>query len=259
MPLKAILFDLDETLTMHERPFEEAYLETCLLPAMRHGLEASRIVVAQLEASRRTCDSLKSRRFLRRIGIGGRDILWGDPAGDSPDLRLLADEVPGFRRAVWGEALAACNITDAALAGEMAATFPGLMRRRIKAHPDAAPLVESLGGRYKIGLVTNGLPATQDDKLKLSGLAGMFDAVSISGEVGASKPDRAIFEDTLRELGVSPAEAVFIGDRPERDIEGARRMGIRSVWINRYGEALGPDSPRPDAEIASLSELPALL
>lgn len=259
MPLKAILFDLDETLTMHERPFEEAYLETCLLPAIRHGLEASRIVVAHLEASRRICDGLKSRPFLRRIGISGRDIMWGDPAGDSPDLLLLADEIPAFRRAVWTQALAACKINDAALAGDMAATFPELMRRRITAYPDAAPLLESLSGRYKTGLVTNGLPAAQYDKLKLTGLAGMFDAVSISGEVGAGKPDRAIFEDTLRELGVSPAEAIFIGDRPERDIEGARRMGIRSVWLNRYGEALGPGSPRADAEITSLSELPALL
>lgn len=142
----------------------------------------------------------------------------------------------------------------------MAATFPVLMRQRIKAYPDAAPLMESLAaGRYKTGLVTNDLPAAQDDKLKLSGLAGMFDAVSISGEVGAGKPDRTIFEDTLRKLAVSPEEAAYIGDRPERDIEGARRMGIRSVWLNRYGETLGPDSPRPDAEIASLSELPALL
>ncbi|MSQ07819.1 MAG: hypothetical protein EXR44_00725 [Dehalococcoidia bacterium] len=80
MPLKAILFDLDETLTMHERPFEGAHLEICLTPAIRHGLEASRIVVAQHEASRRICDRMKSRPFLQRIGIGARDILWGDPA-----------------------------------------------------------------------------------------------------------------------------------------------------------------------------------
>ena len=50
----------------------------------------------------------------------------------------------------------------------------------------------------------------------------------------------------------------MVGDNPARDILGANRAGIRAIWIRRENQPLTPGA-QPDATIASLSELPALL
>lgn len=259
MTVKAILFDLDETLTLHERPFEEAYLETCMAASLKHEVEASRLVVAQLEASKLVCAGLKSYPFLRRIGIGGRDILWGEAGGGSADLRLVAQETPGFRVAVWAEALKTHGIEDHAMAEQMAAEFPVQMRSRVRAYDDALPLIASLTGRIKLGLITNGLPTAQNDKLMLAGLHGRFGTVAVSGAVGVGKPDPELFRAALRVLGVQPKDAVVVGDRLERDIEGARRAGIRSVWLNRYGASAPASAPVPDFVVRGLNEMAGIV
>jgi putative hydrolase of the HAD superfamily len=259
MPIKAILFDLDETLTLQERPFEEAYLATCLPAALKHGVEAARMVVALYEASYRICDELRSRPFLRRIRNGGRDILWGDATADSPDLRLLASEIPGFRTQVWRVALDGVGIKDDALAASMARAFPDEMRSRIAAYPDAASCLNTLSGRYKVAVVTNGLPATQRQKLRLTGLDGFFNVVSVSGDVGIAKPHPPIFHAALSALGVSASEAALVGDRLELDVAGAKAVGMHAIWLNRYGSPRDAAQPAPDHEIGTLGELPALL
>lgn len=259
MPVRAVLFDLDETLTLHERPFEEAYLETCIPASLKYETEASRLVVAQLEASKRACAALASYEFLRKIGIGGRDILWGEAGGNSPELRLVATEIPGFRLTVWTEALRTHGIADRTLAEEMAGSFPHAMSSRIRAYGDTLPLITTLAGRVKLGLVTNGLPGAQALKLRLSGIAGRFEAVAVSGAVGAGKPAPELFQWALRQLDVDAGDAIVIGDRLERDVEGARRAGIRSVWLNRYGAAAPPGAPTPDYVVTGLHEVMGII
>jgi len=52
---------------------------------------------------------------------------------------------------------------------------------------------------------------------------------------------------------------VFVGDRADIDVVGARAVGMRAVWINRAAEALPAGAPAPDHEIRDLQELPVLL
>jgi putative hydrolase of the HAD superfamily len=64
------------------------------------------------------------------------------------------------------------------------------------------------------------------------------DVVVLSGEVGARKPEPAIFERALSELGVDAANALFVGDRLVDDIQGAAAVGMRTaqaVWFNADG------------------------
>jgi len=78
----------------------------------------------------------------------------------------------------------------------------------------------------------------------------------VSGDLGIGKPDPAVFRHALSLVGVEPADAVMIGDTVERDIDGALALGLRAVWINRFGRA----RPREDlVEIGGLDELAALL
>jgi putative hydrolase of the HAD superfamily len=76
-----------------------------------------------------------------------------------------------------------------------------------------------------------------------------------SAEIGAAKPDPEIFLHALGLAGVEPARALHVGDTLRADVEGARAVGIRPVFLTRAGER-GPDEV---ATIASLAELPGLL
>ena len=89
-----------------------------------------------------------------------------------------------------------------------------------------------------------------------------FGAVIVSGEIGVAKPDAKVFNLALDGLRVKAENAWHVGDNLMADIGGANAAGITSVWINRYrdqGVELRDGDPRPDFEITSLVELPALM
>ena len=62
-----------------------------------------------------------------------------------------------------------------------------------------------------------------------------FDDIVVSADHGINKPDARLFHIALDRLGVSPAQAVHVGDSWSADIEGAINAGIRPVWFNRFG------------------------
>ena len=96
---------------------------------------------------------------------------------------------------------------------------------------------------HRVGLLTDGPDGTQRDKLRRLGWADTFDAVVVTGAIGTPKPGPAAFAALLESLGVGAAEAVYVGDHPERDISGAAAAGLWPVQVLYDG---GPD-PHPDA------------
>jgi putative hydrolase of the HAD superfamily len=130
---------------------------------------------------------------------------------------------------------------------------------RIRAFAEVHAALESVADSYTLVLVTNGMPSVQHEKLRRSGLDRFFGRRVVSGAVGEGKPSARMFETALAQAGASPGEAIMFGDVPERDILGAQRLGIRSVWVNRAGDALAPGSPKADREVADLTDLQRLL
>ena len=86
------------------------------------------------------------------------------------------------------------------------------------------------------------------------GFGDLFDVHVTSHSTGFEKPHPAMFERCLTELGVMAAEAAMVGDRPERDIAGARGMSMRVIWKRPFGFE-GDADPAPDATITCLNEL----
>lgn len=82
----------------------------------------------------------------------------------------------------------------------------------------------------KLGLITNGETAVQQKKLDLLGIGQKFDSVVISESAGCKKPDPHIFRLSIGELGVSPNAAWYVGDHPRNDVYGAWCAGLRAVW-----------------------------
>jgi len=119
----------------------------------------------------------------------------------------------------------------------------------------SAGVLAELHGRYRLGIVSN-FYGNLEAVCRETGLAAHLDAAIDSAVVKAEKPDRRIFEAALATLGVGPRKAVFVGDSRPRDMEGARALGMRHVWMHAGdGEPCCPD----DSVIRSFSELPGVL
>jgi putative hydrolase of the HAD superfamily len=98
--------------------------------------------------------------------------------------------------------------------------------------------LEYLKGKYKLGMVTNGSPVFQGNKIASSGLAKYFDDIIISGNVGIHKPDKEIFLLSCAHLGVLLQEAVYVGDQMYNDIGGAENAGMTAVLYTKHVNAL---------------------
>ena len=90
------------------------------------------------------------------------------------------------------------------------------------------------------------------------GFGDLFDAHVTSHSTGFGKPHPAMLQRCLDALDASAAEAAIVGDRPERDIAGARGVGMRAIWKRPFDYEGEPD-PEPDAVITCLADLAPIL
>lgn len=109
---------------------------------------------------------------------------------------------------------------------------------------------------YTIGLISNTQRPLRTFEQHFD-LEGLFSVALSSSEHGYMKPHPSIFQEALRRVNVSPEQAMMVGDSVPHDIEGARRLGMRSVLVARSKLSLAcpPDIP----VIQSLRELKPLL
>ena len=123
-----------------------------------------------------------------------------------------------------------------------------------------ASLLTELSRRYRLAVVSNfDYTPTARGVLEREGIIDLFETIVVSDEIGWRKPLPVIFETALRRLGVSAAEAVYVGDRADLDVAGAHRAGMHAIWINRDTAALPPGIEPPQHEIRDLGELAQIL
>jgi HAD superfamily hydrolase (TIGR01509 family) len=100
----------------------------------------------------------------------------------------------------------------------------------------AAVIAQLRADGWRVGILTNGLPATQRAKVEALGLAARVDAVLYAEEhAPGGKPSRAAFDAVLAALQVPASHAVFIGDDLARDIHGARGAGLSTIRVATAG------------------------
>jgi FMN phosphatase YigB (HAD superfamily) len=128
-------------------------------------------------------------------------------------------------------------------------------------YPEALETLRVLAGRYRIGCITNHFSWVRG-RAEEAGFADLVGAWAISAEVGAEKPDSALFRSLLRDASTSADRVAMVGDRLDRDIAPAKALGMRTIWVLR-NEA--PDEPTaeqlavPDAAVHALDEVPPVL
>jgi HAD superfamily hydrolase (TIGR01549 family) len=109
-----------------------------------------------------------------------------------------------------------------------------LLSTRLK--PGARDVLLEIKKNYKTGIITNNIIDEQNRKLQECKIEHLIDVMVTSEEVKITKPDPVIFKTVLDRLGCSPQEAVMIGDSWESDIIGAYNLGIKCIWVNTYEE-----------------------
>ncbi len=125
-----------------------------------------------------------------------------------------------------------------------------------KPFPETARVLARLDGLPR-AVVSNADDAFLKGLLRKNGLT--FDHIVTSESVRAYKPRAVIFEVALDRLRAEAGEVVHVGDSLTADVEGAARLGMRTVWVNRMGLVRGATDPKPDFEIPDLTPLPGLL
>jgi putative hydrolase of the HAD superfamily len=252
--IRAVLFDLDETLIL-DHPVSIHALRSCAFYAASwYSLDFDRLILDFTGHAKRLWDSSPTLEYAERIGHSYGEGLWARyEVQTHPAIARLHEWAPLYRVSAWKSALAEQYIDDEALADALVQRFIE-ERRLYPRYPEVDELLKALSQTYKMGIVTNGVPDLQRDKLEGCGLTSHVHAVAISGEIDIGKPDPGIFIQVCQELGVEPAECVMVGDNPERDVAGAIGAGMRSVWVDRGFKGRNPKF-RADLEVKNLLEV----
>jgi len=124
-------------------------------------------------------------------------------------------------------------------------------------YADAEPALRSLRDAGCALVVVSNWDFSLHERLEEAGLAPLVDAVVASADLGAAKPERAIFERALALAGVGPDRAWHVGDGLREDVDGARAAGIRAVLLARGAPLRAVAAGVP--VITSLDALPALI
>lgn len=117
-------------------------------------------------------------------------------------------------------------------------------------------LLAGLEPRFRLGVVSN-FYGNLSHVLAETGFDGVLAVCVDSAVIGASKPDPRIFTAALDALGLSPGDAVFVGDSQPRDMAGARSIGMPHVWL--APEPAGTVCCPGDRVIRRLADLPEVL
>jgi putative hydrolase of the HAD superfamily len=257
MSLRAVIFDLDDTLILDEAATRAAFAEAAK-KAGNHGADIREYHATTQRLAAELWKSSEHHEFCERIGINDAECLWGEFGNQTPELRALGSWAHKFRLEVFDRALREQGIDNAEAAAEAAKCFVSTRIKESRLLPDALETLARLQPGYRLGMLTNGAPDLQRDKIQRAALESFFHTIVVSGDHPVGKPDPAIFHHLLRKLEVKPQEALMVGNSVARDVQGAKNAGIPAVWLHIPG-AEEPANCEPDFTINSLGDLPALL
>ncbi|MBS4222063.1 HAD family hydrolase [Lederbergia citrea] len=252
--IKAIFFDLDDTLLWDQKSVKEAFVATCKVAEERYGIDYHELEEAVREAARNLYSTYETYSFTQMIGINPFEGLWGNFLDDHDQFRKMKEIVPAYRKDAWTTGLKTMGVVDTDFGYELAERFPEERRKLPFVYDETFNVLDTLKENYRLLLLTNGSPDLQNTKLKITPeLTPYFDQVVISGGFGKGKPDPSIFEHALSLMSLQKDEVIMVGDNLMTDILGANQAGIKSVWINR--EDKERNEVIPTFEIQHLEEL----
>lgn len=209
-PLRAILFDLDDTLWPLQPLIHDAE-QAMLAWLTQHAPAVAALGLAQMRAQREQLIATEPRY---------RVDLW------SLRLHMLRN------------AFAHAGVEDEGDHQAQAAmqAFADA-RNRVALYQDVLPALTHLQNNYSLGTISNGFA-----DLHKIGLAQHFTVSLAAHQFGRAKPDASIFHAACEALHIAPQEALYIGDDLLLDVQGAQDAGLHAIWLNRgHAKMPGPE------------------
>lgn len=235
----AIVFDLDDTLIAEESVSRRSLLQAARLVP---GQDPERVAEVTRATARRIWREAPDHAVALELGISSWEALWSGFEGGHPVLDGLRTWSRDYASGVWRESLAYFGVEDDSLIARLDAEYRRAQRDADRTFSGVPELLARLrAADIRLGLLTNGPPDIQRQKLEHSGLAGAFDAIAISGEAGAGKPDRVAFTRVQRALGADEP-LLMVGDSWGRDVRGGLSAGWPAVWVS-HGRPLPETHP----------------
>jgi putative hydrolase of the HAD superfamily len=121
--------------------------------------------------------------------------------------------------------------------------------------PETLAVLDALADSHRHGVLSNSAAHHQERKLRRFGIRDRFEVLLCSDGLGCAKPDPAAFLAACEALDLPPQEVAYVGDRLDLDAEAAVAAGLVGVWLDRDGGPQGAFAPR----VTGLTDLPALL
>lgn len=232
MPLKAVFFDIDDTL-YSTTAFAERARRQAVRAMLAAGLRAAEDeVLAELAEVIAEFSSNYEHHYEKLL------------------LRLPKAATEGLNPAI--------------LVAAAVVAYHQTKSKELVPFPDVAAAIPRLAkAGLVLGIITSGLTVKQAEKLVRLGLLPFIhpQGIFITEQIGISKPNPKLFQRACRDLKLKPAECAYVGDHPVHDVEPVKRIGMTSI-LNRRGvgkyECL-PAKVKPDHEIRDFTELVALL
>jgi putative hydrolase of the HAD superfamily len=259
MKPEVIFFDLDDTLMVEKASAERTFIEVSKYVENKYGINPDEFHSSIREIARDIWHKLPSYPYCKKIGISSWEGLWADFIGDHEMLKLLAEHKEYYQFTPWHITLQKFNIDNREFSTELAERFRKERKKRHVLFPETKNVLEKISADYKLGIITNGTPDLQLQKIKGGQISKYFNHIIISGEVNHGKPERQIFQIALDKFNTGKEKAIMVGDSIERDIGGAKAFGIKAVWLNRNNMDENNLPVKPDFIIRDLNDLLDLL
>lgn len=214
--MKAVIFDLDDTLYDHAHFVRSAYQDVAGTFARLTGLPPEPF----------------------------RERIWADFGVRTGRCHTI------FRDALEASGCAAEDLEPA-----LVRAYREHVPANLACHPGVLAGLQALAHRLPLGLLTDGQPGLQRRKIAALGLAPWFDAILVGGDLGPAvyKPSPILYRTILDRLGVVPGEALVVGDDPRTDLAGAEAAGIPALRV-RSGPYRDEPAPSPCLAVDSAAE-----
>jgi putative hydrolase of the HAD superfamily len=218
MKIEAILFDLDNTLIdfmLMKRKSCEAAMDAMVSAGLEMGRERGMQTLFDLYGEKGIEYNRIFQDFLRKTT--GRI-----------DYKILAKGIVAYRKAQIA----------------YVKPYPGTVKTLMKLRERG----------MKLGIVSDAPSVNAWIRLVEMGIEDFFDVVVTLSDTGKEKPSKMPFMEAVRKIGIDPANILFVGDRPGRDIKGAKAAGMKTVFA-KYGDLEGIKKSGADYDIDRITDL----
>lgn len=161
----------------------------------------------------------------------------------------LAAKITELRREIIFQALINSDVTQADELADQAIEVFLAARNQIEFFDGALDVLDQLDASHRLGALSNG-----NADIHRIGLSHLFDFAFSAEDVGAPKPDPALFNKALSHTGVDPHRMAYVGDDPLLDVDAANQVGLKTIWLDHGKKPVG--NSQPDVTIFNIRELP---